>query len=166
MVNACWLPEHVAGRNLTSYKFKRQGGARQGASLTETGILKIPLCTMRLLDASGRAQGLRTGASCLPSAGSKHWGAYHGERGQGLLSVLRLVSDSPAHTWELSDCLGLGFAHSCRFLWNRKWQHRSLFPPGKFHGQKSLVASGPWGNKELDKADHACRYTFLDLFRF
>ena len=102
----CWT--RYRGRNLTSYQCKRQGGARQGASLTEAGILKAPLCTTRLLDASGRAQGLRNGASCLLSAGSKHWGAYRGERGCGLLSVLRLVSDSPAHT--------------CTFLWNRKWQ--------------------------------------------
>ena len=31
--------------------------------------------------------------------------------------------------------------------WSRIWQPASIFLPGEFHGQRSLV---PWGHKELD----------------
>ena len=34
--------------------------------------------------------------------------------------------------------------------WSRIWQPASIFLPGKFHGQWSLV---PWGHKELDMTD-------------
>ena len=27
-------------------------------------------------------------------------------------------------------------------------------PPGKFHGQSSLVGYSPWGRKELDMTEH------------
>jgi len=29
----------------------------------------------------------------------------------------------------------------------RKWQPTPVFLPGKFHGQRSLAGSSPWGNK-------------------
>ena len=29
--------------------------------------------------------------------------------------------------------------------WSRKWQPTSVFMPGKFHGQRSLVGYSPWG---------------------
>ena len=29
----------------------------------------------------------------------------------------------------------------------------SVFLPGEFHGQRSLVGYSPWGHKELDKAE-------------
>ena len=32
----------------------------------------------------------------------------------------------------------------------RKWQPTSVFLPGKFHGERSLVDYSPWGCKELD----------------
>ena len=32
-------------------------------------------------------------------------------------------------------------------LERRKWQPTPVFLPGKFHGQKSLVGSSPWGHK-------------------
>ena len=33
---------------------------------------------------------------------------------------------------------------------SRKWQPASVFLPGKFHGQRSLVGYSPWGCKESD----------------
>ena len=33
--------------------------------------------------------------------------------------------------------------------WSRKWQPTSVFIPGKFYGQKSLVGYSPWAYKEL-----------------
>ena len=38
--------------------------------------------------------------------------------------------------------------------WSRKWQP-TVFLPGKFHGQRSLVGYNPWGCKELDTTEHA-----------
>ena len=40
--------------------------------------------------------------------------------------------------------------------WSRKWQPASVFLPGKFHGQRSLLGYSPLGPKELDKTEHAC----------
>ena len=34
--------------------------------------------------------------------------------------------------------------------WRRKWQPTPEILPGKFHGQKSLVAYSPWGCKESE----------------
>ena len=47
--------------------------------------------------------------------------------------------------------------------WRRKWQPTPVFLPGKFHGQKSLVGYSPWGHKESDTAEHACR---LDTYTY
>ena len=35
--------------------------------------------------------------------------------------------------------------------WRRKWQHTSVFLPGKSHGQRSLAGYHPWGCKKSDK---------------
>ena len=56
-----------------------------------------------------------------------------------------------------------------KILGSRKWQPISVFLPGKFHGQRSLLGYGPWGCKELDMTEHAHRsynnFTdFLGLF--
>ena len=37
--------------------------------------------------------------------------------------------------------------------WRRKWQPTSVFLPGEFHGQRSLVGYGSWGHKELDMTE-------------
>ena len=37
--------------------------------------------------------------------------------------------------------------------WRRKRQLIPEILPGKFHGQKSLVAYSPWGRKELDTTE-------------
>ena len=42
-------------------------------------------------------------------------------------------------------------------LWNRKWQPPPVFLPGKFLGQRSLAGYSPWGRKELDMTEHACK---------
>ena len=41
--------------------------------------------------------------------------------------------------------------------WRRKWQPTPGFFPGKFHGQRSLTGYSPWGRKESDTSEHACR---------
>ena len=35
----------------------------------------------------------------------------------------------------------------------------SVFLPGKFHGQRSLVGYSPWGCKELDMTEHTRAHT-------
>ena len=51
--------------------------------------------------------------------------------------------------------------------WRRKWQPTSVFLPGKFHGQRSLVGYSPWSHKESDMTErlstHACMCTLRDL---
>ena len=37
--------------------------------------------------------------------------------------------------------------------WRRKWQPNSVFLPGEFHGQRSLVGYSPWGCKESDMTE-------------
>ena len=37
--------------------------------------------------------------------------------------------------------------------WRRVWQSTSVFLPGKFHGQRSLVDHNPWGPKEPDTTE-------------
>ena len=37
--------------------------------------------------------------------------------------------------------------------WSRKWQSTSVFLPGKFHGQRSLVGYSPWSHKESDTTE-------------
>ena len=35
----------------------------------------------------------------------------------------------------------------------KEWQPTSVFLPGKFHGQQSLVSYSPWDCKELDMTE-------------
>ena len=52
-------------------------------------------------------------------------------------------------------------SHGCTWVpklalmsnWRRKWQLALVFLPGGFHGQRSLVSYGPWGQKEPDTAE-------------
>ena len=51
-------------------------------------------------------------------------------------------------------CEGFGFHLWVRKIpWSRKWHPSSVFLPGKFHGQRSLVGYSPWGHKELDTTE-------------
>ena len=42
--------------------------------------------------------------------------------------------------------------------WRRKWQPTPVFLPGESRGRRRLVGS-PWGWKESDMTEHACRHT-------
>ena len=67
-------------------------------------------------------------------------------------SYFRLPGDSgKEYTCDAGDMgdmdLTPGSGRSCRW----KWKPTSVFLPGKFHGQSSLVGCSPWGHKELDR---------------
>ena len=51
--------------------------------------------------------------------------------------------------------------------WSRKWQQISVFLPGRFHGQRSLVGYSAWGCKELDVTEqqhtHRSYNNFIDF---
>ena len=47
----------------------------------------------------------------------------------------------------------------CEIPWSRKWQPTSVFLPGKFHGQRSLVGYSPWGHKELNMTEWLSTHT-------
>ena len=56
---------------------------------------------------------------------------------------LRLRGKESAH-----QCRRCGFnPWVAKISWRRKWQPTSVFLPGEFHGQRSLVGYGPWGHK-------------------
>ena len=40
-----------------------------------------------------------------------------------------------------------------KITWGRKWLLTSVFLPGEFHGQRSLVGCSPWGHKESDMSE-------------
>ena len=68
------------------------------------------------------------------------------------LSNLKLLRDLPwvciAHSFSRHLVSTFGVP------WRRKWQPTSVFLPGKFHGQRSLVGYSSWGRKESDKTEH------------
>ena len=50
-----------------------------------------------------------------------------------------------------------------KMLWRRKWQPTPVFLPGKFHGQRSLAGSGPWGRTESDTTEQLSVHTHTRL---
>ena len=62
--------------------------------------------------------------------------------------VARVVKNPPTNAGYTGSIPGSG-----RFPWRRKWQPASVFLPGKFHRQRSLVGYSPWGHKELDTTE-------------
>ena len=48
-----------------------------------------------------------------------------------------------------------------KVTWRRKWQPTPVFLPGESHGQRSLVGYSPWGRKELDMTECACKVASL-----
>ena len=55
------------------------------------------------------------------------------------------------------QCRRLGFYPWVgKIPWRRKWQPTPVSLPGKFHGQRSLVAYSPWGRKESNMTELAC----------
>ena len=56
--------------------------------------------------------------------------------------------ESACNTVEVGWIPGSG-----RFLKRREWLPTTLFLPGEFHGQRSLVGHSPWSHKELDMTE-------------
>ena len=50
--------------------------------------------------------------------------------------------------------------------WNRKWQPTSVFLPGKFHGQRSLVGYSPWGRKKADTTEWLSTHIHTDYILY
>ena len=66
-----------------------------------------------------------------------------------------VVKNLPANTGDARDA---GSIHKLRKIpWRRKRQPTPVFLPGESHGRRSLVAYSPWGHKELDMTEHACK---------
>ena len=61
------------------------------------------------------------------------------------------VKNPPANagdTRDVSSITGSGAS------WSRKCQSAPVFLPVKFHGQRSLVGTSPWGHKKSDTIKH------------
>ena len=50
--------------------------------------------------------------------------------------------------------------------WSKKWQLTSVFLPGKFHEQRSLVGCSPWGCKESNAPECTHAHTQLQRLSF
>ena len=50
--------------------------------------------------------------------------------------------------------------------WNRKWQPTSVFLPGQFHGQRSLVGYSPWGRKKADTTEWLSTHIHTDYILY
>ena len=73
-----------------------------------------------------------------------------------------MLKNLPANAGEEGLIPGLG-----RSSGGGKWQSNPVFLPGKFHGQRSLVAYSPWRHKESDKTEpraYACCMDIPQLF--
>ena len=44
----------------------------------------------------------------------------------------------------------------------KEMQPTPVFFSGEFHRQRSLAGYGPWGCKESDMTEHACKQALLD----
>ena len=58
-----------------------------------------------------------------------------------------VVKNPPANAGDTGLIPGVG-----KIPWRREWQPTSVFLPGEFPGQRSLVGYSPWGRKESDPA--------------
>ena len=60
------------------------------------------------------------------------------------------------------QCQRPGFNPSVgKIPWRREWLHTSVFLPGEFHGQRSLVSYSPWGHKQSDTTKQLHTHTKL-----
>ena len=73
-----------------------------------------------------------------------------------------VVKNSPANAGDTGDMILIPWVQ--KIPWSRKWQPISVFLPGKFHGQRSLVGYSPWGRKELDMTGRVCTHTRCWLY--
>ena len=70
------------------------------------------------------------------------WGAI-------AFSAQGALGSSKEPACQCRGCKRQGFdAWVGKIPWRRKWQRASIFLPGRFHGQESLVGYSPWGRKE------------------
>ena len=90
----------------------------------------------------GRSPGERNGNplqySCLeyPMDREVWWAAVHG--------VAELDMTEQLHF------------HFGMIPWRKEWQSIPVFLSGKFHRERSLVDSSPWGWQESDMTEHTC----------
>ena len=76
-----------------------------------------------------------------------------------MVSQVMLVVQNPPANPTCRRCKRCGFDPRARKIpWSRKWQPISVFLPGKFHGQRSLVGYSPWSCKELDMTERMCTH--------
>ena len=52
---------------------------------------------------------------------------------------------------------------SRKIPWKKKWQPTSVFLPGEFHRQKSLVGYSPRDRKELDMTEQLT-FSFIQVY--
>ena len=63
-----------------------------------------------------------------------------------------MVKNPPARAADVRD-VGL-IPGSTEDPLEKEWQPTSVFLPGQFHSQRSLVGYCPWGHKESDTTGH------------
>ena len=56
--------------------------------------------------------------------------------------VVLVVKNLPASAGDTRD-MGVILGSVRKIPWSRKWQHRPVFLPGEFHGQRSLAGYSP-----------------------
>ena len=66
-----------------------------------------------------------------------------------------MVKNLPANAGDMVQSLGQ------EDLLEEEMATHSSILPGESHGQRSLVGYSPWGDKELDTAEHASSYCSL-----
>ena len=78
----------------------------------------------------------------------------------GFTEIGSILNKIPSSVGFPCDSDGKESCGRCRFNpwvgkvpWRREWQSTSIFLPGEFHGQKSLVGYIPWDRKELDMTE-------------
>ena len=82
-------------------------------------------------------------------------------------SIIHSFNKCSVSTWLPKWLSGKEFACQCRRHkkrrfdprigkrpWSRKWQLTSVFLPGNFHGQRSMVGYSPWSCKESDTTEN------------
>ena len=61
-----------------------------------------------------------------------------------------MVKNLPANARDTGDA---GLIPGVKIPWRRAWLPTTVFLPGEFHGQRSLVGYSPGDHKELDRTE-------------
>ena len=78
-----------------------------------------------------------------------------------------VVKNPPANARDIRDAGSIpGFGRTPGLEWRRKRQPTSVFFPGKFHGQRSLMGYSPWGCKELDMTEEQSTHTHMCSYKW